>query len=721
METTRKYLFLLLCLPWLLVACGIDSDVQQIEETPTLIVGTEPVPSLTPSLTPTPPPTPTLTATPQSIVYDTFRVDRHSVNERRGDEDLTLSVRSVTFAEAETVFEVGFDNNTNRLYNLRSDELNNRFFRLLTPSGSEYEATALTAELSTMTPPDGIPPGASNIGRITFPPLTEVGEYQLHFATEYGYQPLSFAVTQLTAVSDTSPVAQLAEGHYPLQLDVYSHEESFVPLRLHIDSVTVTADMLTFDVHFTNDGIYNGYRIIPSPTGYEAWLIDNERRAHAPSAVSDSLMTTITGEEGLALGAIYAGSISFPIIAGLDGSTFIFNHYEPVRLTRTDSGLSAEVTTFAGGDPLPPPTPAADIRAYETLQTLLQQQCAAIIAGDVSAYLHNVNDAHRESQETFVTQLLRLPVAECTLSIHPDSYVLSGAEHGNIRNLDVLLQLTHEGVTDNNPFLFRLRFSFAQADEWRIIETAYTRDAPVWTLPDTLIETTEHFYVLASAELASSMPDFKQEVEDAYAFLDTNNAPVEGKYIAYFATTSEFRQITRAFSAGVAPYATFSERAHVPSNRMFFVDAEAGAESYGGQIMTTKHELVHVVMTEHERPAVPEWFTEGIAEYFSGNFEQRRESADLRQLQNIDVTWFTQLREIGNDNDRYTFAGLFVAFLAETYGEDAVLDFFYRFSALPYDETQFEHTLPLTEQFAQAYFGESLEMLDQLFKAWLNR
>lgn len=663
---------------------------------------------------------PTIAPTPASLENGDFIVNLTSSTSDSDIANIQLAVHQVTISENTLTFTIAFENNATWPPRVRDIELRPEDFRLVDGTGVEYTAATVSDNLLTLVPMDGLPPGAANVGTVTFTdlPLPEATSYALQFAANVQYEPMTLDLMKLALASEPPFPILIANGEYPLDLTLFSIDEILAPLKLHLTSVTYTDAEIIFDVSFTNDGVFSGLEFLPSPTGLDAWLLDSERQAYAPLKVSDSLALSVTGEGGLDPGETHQGTITFPRLAG--EGYFIFNNYVAAQLTTDGSGeLYAELTSMSDDTAVPEFIPPAEDLAYADMEKLLEQYCATIINADNNAYLALHNQPAPDI-ETIFTGFTRLPISNCTAQLQPQGNEFAGADSGHINHLIVWLELLPKGIHPNNPFMTSLTMSFQKPDaDWLITDVSYENDPPVWSLPDTILTETDHFYVLASAELQEAAPTYLAEVEQAYQTLSAAGLPMQGKYLGLFiANTEEYRRLTGFSNVGVAPSTLIPAPNDTIRNisRHFLINMEVLAGFPDRELDVITHELVHVVMREQGRPAMPAWLGEGLAEYYSGNY-QRIRSEDFQQLSSIRLN---ELMPEGLNQQQYAFAGLFITFLAETYGEQTVLDFFYAYGQRPSTETELNQMETLTEQLAAQFFGLSLAELDMSFHEWLT-
>lgn len=720
----KQYLWLLVFCIAVLTGCGTQEITTAVPPTATPSRSVEPVAAsqiaASPTAESTAVATPTIPPTLPSPENGDYLVQLTSSASHHVLSNIQMTVRRITLNKDALTFVVAFENNTNQLKRVQIDELRLQDFHLADNAGAEYPAASMSDNLLAFVPADGLPPGAANVGTITFMdlPLPETTSYTLHFATPLRYEPMALDLMALISENSPPTPTPIANGEYLLDLTLFSSEAILAPLKLHLNSVTYTDTTVTFDVTFTNDGFYSGYEVLPAPTGFDAWLLDHERQPYAPLAVSDSLSLSITGEDGLDPGEIHQGTITFPRVAG--EGFFIFNNYVAAQLASDASGaLYAQLVSLDGNTAVPEFTPSAEDMAYIAIENLLQSYCAAIINADYSDYLALHTQPTAPIETTFA-DFTRLPIADCAVELQPAANSFDRADSGLVNRLTVWLELLPDGIHPNNPFMTPLRMNFQKpGDDWLITDASYEDTPPVWSLPNTILTESEHFYVLASAELQETMPTYLAQVEQAYQTLSAAGLPVQGKYLALFiATASEYRRLTGVFNSGLAPTTI------VPApndmirniNRHFIINTETLVGSPDRELDVITHELVHVVMQEQGREAMPAWLVEGVAEYYAGN-HQRILSQDLQRVPAMRLDTLTHGGTL--TQQQYAFAGLFIAFLVETYGEQALLDFFYAYGQRPSTDTELAHMETLTEELAKQFFGLSLTELDLSFHEWL--
>ncbi|MCI0577741.1 MAG: hypothetical protein L0331_16260, partial [Chloroflexi bacterium] len=448
----------------------------------------------------------------------------------------------------------------------------------------------------------------------------------------------------------------------------------------------------------------------------------------------------------------HPGSITFSRPADLQESRFIFLEYSPLTLDFTADGLAAAAITSASGGPAPPtPTPEPDEAAYQALEQTLEQQAAALQAGDLEAYLATFDPAIHEAQQRHFEYTGRLPLANHTLLLDP-SADLAAAASGRLAGAPVIARFELAGLAADNPFIYIAHYDFQQVDgRWLATAVAYEQP-PFWLASDFILQETAHFLLFAPTGNDDALPSFGEEAESAYQTLEALGLVQEARYLAYLTATQEqFQSFTGSgdLALGVAfvRYG-FEEDEVVTTNRIFFVNGEAfagrAATGPNGRLETVTHELVHLALSAYTRPFTPSWLSEGAAVYYAGQLTAGRRTTllDSGLLDSISLLALTRAGSLGGtetDSQRveveYTYAGELFTYLVETYGEETALAFYCSYAAVPasavqeemppfssgfgLDAAMIELSERLTRSAVEEFFGRTLEELENDFEAWL--
>ncbi len=191
---------------------------------------------------------------------------------------------------------------------------------------------------------------------------------------------------------------------------------------------------------------------------------------------------------------------------------------------------------------------------------------------------------------------------------------------------------------------------------------------------------TEHFdiyYYPEERELAEigaqAAEEAYVELENRFAFSFNHRVPM-----LFYASNLHFKQTNTTpgfIPDGVGGFFEFLKGRVV-------IPADGNVQRF---TRVVKHELVHVftfnklarVLRDHRRPVdrfVPLWFTEGLAEYWSGEPDHQHEMI-IRDA--VASNFFVQLDDmdrIAGSYVMYKEGEAFCRFVAETYGEERILD-----------------------------------------------
>ena len=227
---------------------------------------------------------------------------------------------------------------------------------------------------------------------------------------------------------------------------------------------------------------------------------------------------------------------------------------------------------------------------------------------------------------------------------------------------------------------------------------------------------TEHFDVYyypeaeALAEIGAAQAEaIYDELESRFAFSLTHRVP-----LVFYSSNLHFKQtnITPGFIPdGVGGFFEFLKgRVVVPSNG-----------DLGRFRRVIRHELVHVftftkirrVMRDHRRPPEglpPLWFTEGIAEYWSGAPDHQHEMILRDAVAGNHLVPLASMGRIAGSYQMYKQGEAACRFISETYGEDkllALIDESWR--DLDFDEVM------------AFVLGEEMETVSERYDRWVRQ
>lgn len=401
-----------------------------------------------------------------------------------------------------------------------------------------------------------------------------------------------------------------------------------------------------------------------------------------------------------------------------------------------------------------PPVDPTTTPAHEALNQVLAQQTEAVLKNDITSYLDTFTDDLHAEQTTLFERLQKLPFASYTIQVDPNER-LSAAHTGTLRSTTVYLSYTFAGIPEENVFRHNLDMDFFQEDDvWRIGRIRVKDNLPFWQEGDVAVTETPHFLIFIRPESAADQGILQQEVESAYETLSQRGLPLDSRYVAFFSGTDErFADLTGAIGGQILGVALarfdVSGEEIVVQSRAFYINGQAFSNyadrlSLDDRQITITHELVHLVLSPYSRPFTPPWVAEGMAVYFAGQDtpEERRSLVENGRLEQVNLEQLTAASSLGEHDllgerasTEYGYSGATIAYLIETYSEEAVVDFYRSYAAVPAADVrdrmpQFgnpfanstvfqELSTELTDAAAQSYFGRTLAELDADVKAWL--
>lgn len=290
-----------------------------------------------------------------------------------------------------------------------------------------------------------------------------------------------------------------------------------------------------------------------------------------------------------------------------------------------------------------------------------------------------------------------------------------------------------KGIPADLPFSASIGIEPEGDEGWRLFYFDWER-APAWILYEPVKRTQ------TPAALIIHPPGFDPKeldglITEARGNLGKSLSGVGSKtYLVLMpADRSDFLRVGSG-SASVSTTQTSRGREFKSSEPWLIVNPEdwedADAASRRSLIL---HEVTHAILASRTSPFVPDWVSEGIAVYFSGDqgLEPiRREPEELEEnsLMEIGQQWQSSLSV-----QDYALSGAAISVLADRFGEKEVLAFLEAFDEEVTDEelekiaqsmipnhTAGVVTESITPRLIKKSFEMSLEQLDAEAKAWIR-
>ncbi|MCS7288153.1 MAG: hypothetical protein NZ699_03370 [Roseiflexus sp.] len=713
--------------------------------TPDVATIQKPTGSPLPTIPPTVIPTRAQPTAALATAKGTYLINQRATSTHSAFESVNLVIYRATLTDDRLTLRVGFHNVSDASFYIAGG-LSARDMLLVDTAGNEYEPIAFSDNLKNTDPPGGFLPGQANVGDIAFPVPTGPAPYTLRCPT---YEPMTFELNQPAP----SAAQSIREGTYPLAVELYSRRSELVPIRLRLDSVTVTQKDVIFQVSFINT-LRQGYDL-KGVKGSDARLLDAEFAAYEPIRVSDNLTETIAPPKGWLPGQAHAGQITFPRPERMEEMRFIFPDYAAATLRFDASGLAgAAVTSAVGGAPPPTATPTVEQVALRELENLLERQAQAVTTGDLNAYLATFAEGLRQEQQTIFERRRNVPLSDYQVSVSPATSLWQpDVEKGLLRDIDVVIRYRLRGIPEDNPLQHRMRVTFErQNGGWVISKYELEKPLPFWWTGDVIVQETPHFLILARPDAGAILAKVAQECEQAYRDIQAAGLEPEARFVAYFTTTQDdFTAQTgmgsRTLGVALSLYELVGDQIQT-LGRVFYINGKAFQDQPNdngpfGRLATIRHELVHLALARETRPFTPIWLVEGAAMYYAGQLppELRRRLVEDGRLDYLSLERLTGEESLGaydfigqSVGYEYLFSGETVRYLIETYGTDSFRAFYRYFSRVPPEKmidqmplfsigfgSQFgKLSREVTPEALASVYGLTIADLDAAVKRWLR-
>lgn len=224
--------FVLAVLLFTTTACTGLSSSDSLTATPDIAAIQKPTEPTFPATAPTLLPTSAQPTQAPTAATGTYLVNQRAISTHSTFEEVNLALYRATLTDDRLILRVGFHNVSDQSFYIAGG-LGARNLRLIDASGNQYEPVEFSDNLKRLDPPGNFLPGQANVGDVAFPAPAGPAPYELHFPT---YAAIKFELNQ-PAPSAAQPVP---EGTYPLAIELYSARSALVPIRLRLDSITIT-------------------------------------------------------------------------------------------------------------------------------------------------------------------------------------------------------------------------------------------------------------------------------------------------------------------------------------------------------------------------------------------------------------------------------------------------------------------------------------------------
>ncbi|MBA3531931.1 MAG: hypothetical protein H0T73_08440, partial [Ardenticatenales bacterium] len=271
---------------------------------------------------------------------------------------------------------------------------------------------------------------------------------------------------------------------------------------------------------------------------------------------------------------------------------------------------------------------------------------------------------------------------------------------------------------------------------------------PLWA-QEWQVTQSPHFLILTDPAVAEQAALLTAEAEVSYQHVaeQLSTLSLSERYVMLVPASQErFTELTEQGheTQGVASHNTLIQNGAVETNSLRFVLNGASLEEFPFEYrqQTITHELVHLLLATSTRSYTPPWVAEGTATFFgegipwdtlrpwlAGRGTERTTLADVTRPEH-----FADWGEEQSIPIQYAYSAALVAYLVETYGAEAFLEFYQDYarteneqaysealkSATPVEATD-ALRLSITEELLQEHFEQSLESLEPAFEGWVLR
>ena len=359
-----------------------------------------------------------------------------------------------------------------------------------------------------------------------------------------------------------------------------------------------------------------------------------------------------------------------------------------MRIVLALVALSLIVGCGGGSDRAPRPTETPGTPAErpepsdeEQIRTLLDDRAAALEAGDARAYAATATGAQRRRDRADARRARRLRVREVAFSA--DGVDVSG-DRATAR---VSATYAIAGVRGTFEVERRLRAT-RTADGWRVSAAPGRRGLPPWEVDDFRERRTEHFVVLAPAEVP--VEELVVALEDGYGTMSEllTSGRLRRRYLVVVAAGAEQARALTVEIRGVETLAALADASviqtgpaartdKVLSLRLVVVWEPFSTLDAEGRRRVVTHELTHAALTGSTSGRMPAWLSEGVALYVSGDRRPAPPGADLAELSTPDAI----ARLTGEAQANAYNASSAAAFtIAERFGTDKLLELYEAFN-----------------------------------------
>ena len=326
----------------------------------------------------------------------------------------------------------------------------------------------------------------------------------------------------------------------------------------------------------------------------------------------------------------------------------------------------------------------------ELLQRLLDRRAAALEKGDARAFAATAAGDQRARDRRSARQARGLGVHRVRLQAEGDDL------RRNQVRLDAQLSYRVRGISGRFAARRRLTLRWNGKD-WRVRAATAERGKLPWEVAPQRRVRTKHFVVWAPRDVDPDAAGLPAALEAGYARMRDVLARgrLRKRYLVVVAGDASQARALTAQIRGVASLAAITDtevRQEGPAERVVEVASQRllviwpSFISIGPEQRDTvvAHELTHAAVARSTSGRTPAWLVEGLALYVSGD-ERVAEAAQLilggGNPKELSLTGLSDPDVIGRgggeaQNAAYAYASAAALYIAERYGQDALLDLY---------------------------------------------
>ncbi|MGH3325710.1 MAG: hypothetical protein ACRDOV_14985, partial [Streptomyces sp.] len=370
------------------------------------------------------------------------------------------------------------------------------------------------------------------------------------------------------------------------------------------------------------------------------------------------------------------------------------------------------------------------------LQRLLERQSTAVRNGNERDYLAAVDPRagkYRAAQRRVFRNLRRLPLTQWAYRIADVRYA---KRDGHLRaRADVRLRYRLRD-DDRVPVTATERLAFAKRDgRWFVTAELPDSDRQLWEQGEITVVRGERSLVLGVGRTREGLRSLARDADRAVSAVD-EVWPRDWPRRTVLEAPGSLRRMAQLLDASASTYEGIAavttgeagESTEAPADRIVVNPEAYGRLSEEGQQVVVTHETVHVATRTHTGPATPLWLSEGLADWvgYRGTGRMPRDAApELRRaVEEGDVP-----RDLPSDRAfrfgsepealgrAYESGWLACRFMARTWGEEKLLDFYQRVGKGKKDSQEGRASV---DRAMEEVFGLSLDRFTERWRAYLR-